>query len=199
MQLTSKMQSRKTMRGTATATAAVALMVSGLAMSTMVSPAWAADSASRSVGVTMDDAAITASVKTRLVADGDTKARQINVETSKGVVQLNGFVDSAGAKSEAARIAAGTDGVTRVQNNLQVRTPDSSASEAADNAGLTAKVDAALARDPRTSALSIDVESRSGEVQLSGYVKSAQEKNAASDVARKVDGVRKVTNDIDLR
>ncbi|MEO7385375.1 MAG: BON domain-containing protein, partial [Gammaproteobacteria bacterium] len=68
-------------------------------------------SADRSAGTTIDDAAITATVKSKLIAEPDTKARQIDVETSNGVVQLNGFVDSSAARSEAERLAAGTDGV----------------------------------------------------------------------------------------
>jgi len=185
------------MRGAATA--AAMLLATALAMPGAVSPAWAAEGSSRSVGTTLDDAAITANVKGRLVADHDTKAHQINVETSKGVVQLNGFVDSDKAKSEAERIAAGTDGVARVQNNLEVRAATGKAGATLDNAELTAGVDAALAKDPRTSALSIDVESRAGEVQLSGFVKSTEEKNAATAVARTVKGVSKVHNDLAIR
>lgn len=170
-----------------------------LAISCLALPVWAAESGARSVGTTMDDAAITTSIKTRLIADKDTKARQINVETSRGVVQLNGFVDSATAKSEAERIASGVDGVTSVENKLQVRAADHAASTAVDNGELSARVDSALAADPRTSALSVDVESRNGEVQLSGYVKSSQERLAAVEVAGKVAGVHKVKDAMDIR
>jgi hyperosmotically inducible protein len=165
----------------------------------LTTAACTADSGSRQVGTTMDDAAITASVKSRLVADEDTKARQINVETSRGIVQLNGFVDTAMARNEAQRIAAGTDGVRKVRNNLEVRPAARSSSEVADDMGLSAKVDAALAGDERTSALSIDVAAREGEVQLSGFVESDSEKRAATDIARKVEGVRIVRNVIDVR
>ncbi len=174
------------------------LVTIGAAMALMGS-AWATDSAPRSTGVVVDDAAITASVKSKLTMDTDTKARQINVETQKGIVQLNGFVDSNAARSEAEKLAAGTDGVKQVRNNLEVRPADRAVGEVVDDAVVTGKVDAALAADKRTSAMSIDVETHEGEVQLSGFVKSQKEKNAAVEVAEGVKGVRTVKNAIDIR
>ena len=88
--------------------------------------------------------------------------------------------------------------VTKVHNNLEVRTAERSAGEVLDDAGITAKVDAALAADSRTSALRIDIETHEGEVQLSGFAKSKLEKSAAEEVAGKVKGVRKVTNALDV-
>ena len=44
-------------------------------------------------------------VKSGLIADPVTKAYQIDVETFKGTVQLNGFVDSAASKERATEVA----------------------------------------------------------------------------------------------
>ena len=46
--------------------------------------------AERSVGQTIDDATITASVKSRLLADERTKGFDINVDTMRGTVKLTG-------------------------------------------------------------------------------------------------------------
>jgi hyperosmotically inducible protein len=43
------------------------------------------------------------------------------VETSKRVVQLSGFVDSAAHKAEAESIARGVEGVEGVQNNIIIQ------------------------------------------------------------------------------
>lgn len=158
-----------------------------------------ADDTSRSAGAVMDDASITAGVKTKLVGDDATKAYQINVETRNGVVQLNGFVDSSAARTQAEQIAKAAKGVTRVENNLEVRAAERSGGGMVDDAAITMKVDAALAADKRTSALRVDVETNGGEVQLSGFAKNAGEKSAAEEVAKGVDGVRTVSNKIDLR
>jgi osmotically-inducible protein OsmY len=70
---------------------------------------------------TVDDATLTATVKTKLAADTDTSASSINVDTSGGVVTLNGAVSTAAEKSKAEQIAKATEGVTRVVNNLTIR------------------------------------------------------------------------------
>lgn len=63
-----------------------------------------------------------------------------------------------------------------------------------DDATITAKVKAALAKDPGASALAISVETTKGTVQLSGSVDGADEKMKAESIARGVDGVKEVEN-----
>jgi len=74
-----------------------------------------------SSGEYIDDSAITATVKADLVADPVTKARQIGVETFKGVVQLSGFVDNSEEKERAREIARKVKGVRGVRNNIIVK------------------------------------------------------------------------------
>ena len=69
----------------------------------------------------VDDGAITASVKAKLIEDSSTKAHQINVETEKGVVQLAGFVNTTSAKARAGELANSVDGVAQVRNDLEIR------------------------------------------------------------------------------
>ena len=75
----------------------------------------------KTAGTNVDDAGITASVKTNLAAErGMQTLTAIDVDTNKGVVSLNGVVDSPAAKQRAAEIARQTSGVSEVVNNLQV-------------------------------------------------------------------------------
>jgi osmotically-inducible protein OsmY len=80
-----------------------------------------AERAGASAGRVIDDSVITGKVKTALVADPDTKAHQINVETFKGTVQLSGFVDDTTARRRATEVARTVDGVKNVENELEVR------------------------------------------------------------------------------
>ena len=80
----------------------------------------AACSTTQEPGQQVDDAAITASVKTKLAADPDVAAINVDVDTNEGVVTLSGRVESQFQKDEAGRIARGTDGVRSVINNLSV-------------------------------------------------------------------------------
>src|SRR5690606_42056481 len=74
-----------------------------------------------STGEYIDDAAITAHVKTALIRQDEVKARNINVETFRGTVQLSGFVDSREESRRAEETAKGVSGVKKVQNDLQIR------------------------------------------------------------------------------
>jgi hyperosmotically inducible protein len=74
----------------------------------------------RSAGATVDDATITASVKSRLVADKPANLTRVDVDTNNGTVYLNGTVESAGQKTRAEQLARQATGVKTVVNNLQV-------------------------------------------------------------------------------
>ena len=75
----------------------------------------------KSAGNTADDATITASVKSKLVADKATNLTRVDVDTNNGTVYLNGTVDSAEQKSRAEQLAWQAQGVKSVVNNLQVQ------------------------------------------------------------------------------
>lgn len=77
--------------------------------------------APRSAGEVVDDASLTAKVKAALIANTITKARQIDVDTRKGVVELHGFVDSQAEISEAVKEARAISGVVDVRNDLKVK------------------------------------------------------------------------------
>lgn len=74
-----------------------------------------------STGEYVDDAAITAKVKTAIFADPGVKSTEVNVETYKGVVQLSGFVADPAAAQKAADAARGVKGVTSVKNDIRVK------------------------------------------------------------------------------
>jgi hyperosmotically inducible protein len=74
----------------------------------------------KSAGTNVDDTAITASVKAKLVADKPTNLTRVDVDTTNGTVYLNGSVDSPGQKARAEQLAWQANGVKSVVNNLQV-------------------------------------------------------------------------------
>lgn len=146
------------------------------------------------------DAGITASVKSELIRKDETKARQINVETENGVVQLSGFVDSQQAKDAATATARDVRGVKSVRNELIVRESDRSLGQTTDDTVIAAKVKTELATDASlATARDVKVEVRSGVVQLSGFVPSVSQKQEAEQIARRVAGVKEVRNDIEVQ
>ena len=75
----------------------------------------------RTAGQNVDDATITASVKSTLVKDKAGNLTRIDVDTTRGVVALNGVVETADQKSRAEQLARQVEGVRNVINNLQVQ------------------------------------------------------------------------------
>jgi hyperosmotically inducible protein len=78
-------------------------------------------STKQSAGEYVDDAAVTARVKTALIQQSGVKANEINVETYRGVVSLSGFVDSQDAASKAVAAAEKVGGVRSVKNDMRVK------------------------------------------------------------------------------
>jgi hyperosmotically inducible periplasmic protein len=68
---------------------------------------------------TASDATINGKVKALLAADDLVKARNIDTDTVRGVVTLNGTVSSAAEKAKAIELARGVHGVVEVKDNLK--------------------------------------------------------------------------------
>ncbi len=68
-----------------------------------------------------------------------------------------------------------------------------------DDSAITASVKTQMLEDKRVAGTSITVETLNGTVMLSGFAKSATEKAAAESIARRVEGVKSVKNEITIR
>jgi hyperosmotically inducible protein len=175
--------------------AQVGLMI---AMFTLVG-ACSATRTQESAGEVIDDSTLTAKVKTALIADPVTKAHEINVETYRGVVQLGGFVDSAEQKARATEVAKNISGVKEVRNDLKVSEADQTVGQLVDDGAITTQVKAKLIADSKTDAYKINVDTKQGVVQLSGFVDNEESKREAGEVARSVSGVKSVDNKLEIR
>lgn len=169
-------------------------------------------SGTRSVETAIDDATITGSVKSKLLADERTKGFDINVDTARGVVTLTGGADSQMSKKTAGSLAASATGVVRVKNQIMVAaagserredantaTASGDVREAMDESGdgiddgwITTKVKSQLLADPGTKGLNIMVETHANIVHLSGMAATAASRELAISIARNTKGVRGV-------
>ena len=75
----------------------------------------------RTAGQNVDDATITSTVKARLAQDKLGTLTRVDVDTTSGVVALNGVVATAQDRSRAEEVARAVGGVKKVTNNLQVQ------------------------------------------------------------------------------
>jgi|SRR6185437_3156534 hyperosmotically inducible periplasmic protein len=108
----------KTNKGRTTLNSVIVFL---LAMAATFAAACAATPTQQSTGGYIDDATITAKIKTNLVQDAKVSATDVHVKTYKGVVDLSGFVDSQSQVSQAGLVARQVSGVKAVHNNLIVK------------------------------------------------------------------------------
>lgn len=169
----------------------------------------------RSAGQIIDDATITADIKTSLLGDTRTKGFDINVDTLKGHVTLKGGADSLAAKQAATQIAAQTKGVVTVDNRLVVAAPGTpkrqeantatasgEVRQALDRAGdqvddgwITSKVKTQLLADSDVSGLAINVNTQDNVVSLEGKVPNDLARAEAIRIAQQTKGVVRVKAD----
>lgn len=69
----------------------------------------------------LDDAAMEADVRAKLLEDVELKAFSFEVKVDQGTVTLGGHVDNNAQRTKAAQAAREVSGVRRVINNLHVK------------------------------------------------------------------------------
>jgi hyperosmotically inducible protein len=155
------------------------------------------DSSMNKVGNFMDDSTITAKVKAALVDHESIKSTDISVKTDQKVVTLSGFVESQTQAEEAVKVAKGVEGVTSVSDKLHVRDSKSTSVKGyAGDTATTSEVKAKLLADDIVPSRKVKVETTDGVVQLSGTVDSKAQSDRAESIAKAVDGVKNVKNDL---
>ena len=155
------------------------------------------DSSMNKVGNFMDDSTITAKVKAALVDHESIKSTDISVKTDQKVVTLSGFVESQAQAEEAVKVAKGVEGVTSVSDKLHVRdSKDTSVKGYAGDTAITSEVKAKLLADDIVPSRKVKVETTDGVVQLSGTVESQAQSDRAESIAKAIDGVKSVKNDL---
>lgn len=97
----------------------LSMTMAALALTALIGCASSANKSS--TGEYIDDTVITTKVKAALVDDPTLKAREINVETFKGVVQLSGFVKTESEIARAVSLTRNIDGVKSVKNDIQLK------------------------------------------------------------------------------
>ena len=152
-----------------------------------------------SVGTQIDDTVVTAKVKAALLGNQEVKGFDIKVETRKGVVLLSGFVDHQARAEGAMAAARAVEGVKGVENSMTIKEGKTTVGNKLDDGIVTAKVKSALLKDPGVKSVDIAVVTRKGEVQLSGYVDNQAQIDRAITIARAVEGVQGVTNEMSIK
>lgn len=202
-------------------------MVLMLAATAIAAPVRA--QAARDTKAIMNDAWITTQVYAKFFADPDIKGRNINVDTTAGVVTLSGEVHSAAEHSQAVAKAKGTDGVKQVIDKLAVTPGDrpatadirdkvaatlprdteqakAQAKTAAQRVGkeisdtwITTQVQSMYFLDREVKGMQINVTTNAGVVTLAGSVDSEAVRQKALADARSIEGVKQVVDKLSVK
>ena len=131
----------------------------------------------------------------------------LDIEVSGSTVTLSGVVDQDAKKSLAEEIASNINGVTSVDNRIEVRPDVERASESDDrsfgqvvgDATTTATVKTKLLMDSDVGGLDINVSTERSVVTLEGEAETVEESRRAESLAAETDGVARVVNRIVVR
>jgi hyperosmotically inducible protein len=140
------------------------------------------------------DVWITSMAKIRLLADSQTPALDINVDTRDGVVTLFGIVPAKEARRAAEADVRKVSGVKQVRNELQVVASAKQPAVKAQDADLQRDVKKGL--QDRADLKDIDIEVKNCVARLTGTVPSGTQRLEAAVVARSTLGVCSVQDDL---
>ncbi len=167
----------------------------------------------------VDDAVLTARIKTEMTADGRVSPTRVNVDTLNGVVTLKGQVPTQQEKDAAAQVAGKIEGVKRVENQITVNPATAGTGLPTGNEMKEQVKDAAsqVAQEVKNEATdtvlqgtlkarliaagynNVAVKVNRGEAILSGEVATDKDRIAAEAIISKMNGITKTVNQITIK
>jgi osmotically-inducible protein OsmY len=144
------------------------------------------------------DTWISRKVKLTLLFHRNVNSGKTIVEVKDKIVTLKGEASSTAQKELTTEYANDIEGVKEVKNEMSVAAvpepAERTATEKMDDASVTAQVKTALSNHRSTSSIKTKVETRDGEVQLTGIAKNAAEKSLVTKLVSDIQGVTSVKN-----
>ena len=151
--------------------------------------------AEKTTGQVIDDSTIATGTKAALIDKDKVSAGSLNVEVSKGTVQLAGFVDSEAEKAAALKTAHQVKGVVKVLDAMVVLPGHRTAGQTLDDTTIQATLKAKLTEiEGAGKAFDINTDVKSGHVLMSGFVHGDKARAQAGEIAKGIKGVKQVHN-----
>lgn len=153
----------------------------------------------------VEDRAVTAAVRARMLGSGEFKGLKVGISTVNNVVTLYGVVPTEAHVESMVGIASNTKGVEDVVNQLTIRRRDDSydairgAGQQISDEWLESRVSTAIMLNRHLKMRELDVEVDDGICMLSGTVDSEEKRVLAEEVARNIQGISEVRNSITVR
>ena len=145
------------------------------------------------------DALIASAVVAKLAAIDLDSTSNVHVTVDHAAVKLTGEARSPEQRQQYIRAAASVDGVKSASESLSIDPHLRGTQETVDDAALVAKVAATLTAQAGVNAFRVKPSARDGVVTLSGTVDSASVKTTMVAAVRKLSGVKRVVDDIEVQ
>lgn len=145
----------------------------------------------RTVGTQIDDETLEERVLSAINSDQQIKEEaRVQVVSYNGRVLLIGQVPQDNLKEMAKNLAMGVNGVTDIYNEIRLGSPIT-IGQVSQDSWITTQIKSKMLVSASVKASNIKVITENGEVFLMGNV-TAQQAEAATEIARNISGVRKV-------
>lgn len=150
------------------------------------------------------DAWIAGQANAMLALSEHASAFVIDVDVESGNVKLTGVVDSDVNKELAGELVRGVEGVSEIDNNLEVAPAQRDVSNQGNRelkrwmgqVTTTAEIKSRLLANSATGGLDIEVETEYDQVTLSGSVSSRAERALAEEIAQNSSYGRAISNEL---
>ncbi len=175
------------------------LSLSGCAVAALgaVGAVGLASTKDKTLGESLDDAATSGYIKTRLLAVSAERFGELDVEVADGLVLLSGRVNAPEDRVEAEGIAWEPSGTRDVANEVRIEPPGGFVANVSDEV-ISARVRARLIGSATVKSLNFNIETYNGVVYLMGIARSAEELRRAAEEASVVGGVQQVVSYVRL-
>ena len=148
------------------------------------------------------DVWLSVKVKATLLFHRSVSAVKTQVYVKDGVVTLKGEAANQAEKDLAGEYAKDIEGIKDVVNEMTIASkpdePQEKMGEKMDDASITAQVKLALLYHRSTSILHTGITTKEGEVLVTGKAKNQAEKDLVTKLVGEVNGVKKVTNNMEI-
>jgi len=187
------------------------LVVESSSTSMVQKPGHDKKSAERSFIRKVEDANLTAKVKSQLLWNSSTNGLDINVNTRNGTVTLLGIVESEAQSQLAEQIAHNTRDVYEVINKLKIVKVEKKvplevklerkaegAIQTISDTWITTKVKSTLLYNRNVDGSLISVQTKDGVVNLSGQVNTEAQRQLAMSISQSIKGVKSVKSNLTI-
>ncbi len=165
------------------------------------------EASEKSASKYMSNTWLEAKLATTYALNSNLSVFDIETEVRDGTAYISGLVSSEVEKELAEEVAKSVEGIKDVENSIAVEktsmkkmaSKERSFRDKIADLSTTATVKTKLLAESEVAGLDIDVDTKAGEVTLTGTASSEAEKDLAGTLAKNTDGVLSVENDITVK